>query len=82
MLSLPDFYGAHGYDPKLPEMSAIFFAAGPHVCRHELDVVRNIDATRSGKAISGPTSSFSSLLRARSDGSTSGRRSSHSRTTY
>lgn len=33
----------YGYDPKLPEMSAIFFAAGPHVCEHHLDEVRNID---------------------------------------
>ncbi len=24
-------------------MSAIFFAAGPHVCRHDLEEVRNID---------------------------------------
>jgi hypothetical protein len=24
-------------------MSAIFFAAGPHVCEHHLDEVRNID---------------------------------------
>ena len=27
-LSVPNFYGAHGYDPRLPDMSAIFFAAG------------------------------------------------------
>jgi Type I phosphodiesterase / nucleotide pyrophosphatase len=43
VLSVPNFYGAHGYDPKLAEMSAIFFAAGPHVCRHEIEEVRNID---------------------------------------
>jgi hypothetical protein len=42
-LSVPNFYGAHGYDPKLPEMSAIFFAAGPHVCRREIEQVRNIE---------------------------------------
>ena len=30
-LSVPNFYGAHGYDPKLREMSAIFYAAGPHI---------------------------------------------------
>jgi hypothetical protein len=43
MLSVPNFYGAHGYDPTLPEMSAIFFAAGPDACRGELQRVRNID---------------------------------------
>ncbi len=29
VLSLPNFYGAHGYDPTLPQMQAIFAAAGP-----------------------------------------------------
>jgi hypothetical protein len=44
VLSVPNFYGAHGYDPKLSEMSAIFFAAGPDVCTHgKVDRVRNID---------------------------------------
>lgn len=43
LLSVPNFYGAHGYDPRLVEMSAIFYAAGPDVCRHHLEVVRNID---------------------------------------
>jgi predicted AlkP superfamily pyrophosphatase or phosphodiesterase len=42
-LSVPNFYGAHGYDPRLVEMSAIFFAAGPDVCKREFEVVRNID---------------------------------------
>ncbi len=42
-LSVPNFYGAHGYDPKLREMSAIFYAAGPQVCRDEVEEVRNID---------------------------------------
>jgi len=46
VLSVPNFYGAHGYDPKLPEISAIFFAAGPDICRRgELDTVHNIDIT-------------------------------------
>ena len=26
-----NFYGAHGYDPLLPNMSAIFIAAGPDI---------------------------------------------------
>jgi hypothetical protein len=43
VLSVPNFYGAHGYDPRLREMSAIFFAAGPQICRRELEEVRNID---------------------------------------
>ncbi len=43
VLSVPNFYGAHGYDPQLPEMSAIFYAAGPDVCRERLETVRNID---------------------------------------
>lgn len=42
-LSLPNFYGAHGYDPTQPNMSAIFFAAGPHVSKGTLTQVRNID---------------------------------------
>lgn len=45
ILSVPNFYGAHGYDPRLPDMSAIFFAAGPDVCRERLESVRNIDIT-------------------------------------
>ena len=43
MLSVPNFYGAHGYDPRLPEMSAIFYAAGPDMCRERFETVRNID---------------------------------------
>jgi hypothetical protein len=43
LLSVPNFYGAHGYDPRLVDMSAIFYAAGPDVCRRHLEVVRNID---------------------------------------
>lgn len=43
VLSVSNFYGAHGYDPTLPEMSAIFFAAGPDIGRGTLEQVRNID---------------------------------------
>ena len=42
-LSLPNFYGAHGYDPLLPNMSAIFIAAGPDIRPGSLTRVRNID---------------------------------------
>jgi predicted AlkP superfamily pyrophosphatase or phosphodiesterase len=31
VLSVPNFYGAHGHDPKLPDMDAFFAAAGPHI---------------------------------------------------
>ncbi len=43
IFSVPNFYGAHGYDPKLPEMSAIFYAAGPDIGHGTLNKVRNID---------------------------------------
>jgi len=44
VLSVPNFYGAHGYISTLPLMSAIFYAAGPNIIPGPaLDVVRNID---------------------------------------
>lgn len=43
ILSLPNFYGAHGYDPLLPHMSAIFYAAGPDIRHGDLGTVHNID---------------------------------------
>jgi predicted AlkP superfamily pyrophosphatase or phosphodiesterase len=43
ILSVPNFYGAHGYDPRLLSMSAIFYAAGPNVGVGTLPHVRNID---------------------------------------
>ena len=43
VLSVPNFYGAHGYDPTSPEMQAIFLAAGPDVAKKELGQVNNID---------------------------------------
>ena len=53
VLSVPNFYGAHGYDPKLKEMAAIFIAAGPSVCEDELEEVRNIDVAPTILAILG-----------------------------
>ncbi|MET3990227.1 putative AlkP superfamily pyrophosphatase or phosphodiesterase [Bradyrhizobium sp. S3.9.2] len=48
-LSMPNFYGAHGHDPKLPVMSATFIAAGPQIRNnttirrmHNLDVAQTI----------------------------------------
>jgi hypothetical protein len=43
MLSVPNFYGAHGYDPRPRNMSAIFVAAGPDIRSGSLPRVRNID---------------------------------------
>jgi phosphodiesterase/alkaline phosphatase D-like protein/predicted AlkP superfamily pyrophosphatase or phosphodiesterase len=43
VLSVPNFYGAHGYDPTLPDMKAIFYAAGPDIVQQTLGSVRNID---------------------------------------
>ena len=48
-LSMPNFYGAHGHDPKLPVMSATFIASGPRIRdnttirrMHNLDVAPTI----------------------------------------
>ncbi len=43
VLSVPSFYGVHGYDPKNPLMSAIFYAAGPDIPHGSKSQVRNID---------------------------------------
>jgi hypothetical protein len=43
VLSVPNFYGAHGYDPELKDMSAIMFAAGPDVRSGSAELVHNID---------------------------------------
>jgi predicted AlkP superfamily pyrophosphatase or phosphodiesterase len=31
---MPNFYGAHGHDPELREMSATFIARGPQIREH------------------------------------------------
>ncbi|CCE03969.1 alkaline phosphatase family protein [Bradyrhizobium sp. STM 3809] len=43
-LSMPNFYGAHGHDPEIAEMSATFIAAGPDI-REGTTIrrMRNID---------------------------------------
>ncbi len=43
VLSVSNFYGAHGYDANIPNMSAIWFAAGPDIKPGTIDRVRNID---------------------------------------
>jgi len=42
-LSLPNFYGAHGYDPTIDKLSAVFFAAGPDIGQGVLPLIHNID---------------------------------------
>ena len=37
------FFGQHGHDPRLPEMKAIFYAAGPDFKRRTLKEVDNVD---------------------------------------
>jgi len=43
VFQVPNFYGAHGYDPKLKDMGAIFFAAGPNVAAAERPLIHNVD---------------------------------------
>jgi hypothetical protein len=43
ILSVANFYGAHGYDPTISNMSAIFFAAGPDIGRGTLRQIRTVD---------------------------------------
>ncbi len=53
VFSLPNFYGAHGYDPALVNLSAIFYAAGPDVGRGTLPFTRNIDVAPTVSALLG-----------------------------
>jgi predicted AlkP superfamily pyrophosphatase or phosphodiesterase len=43
VLQVPNFYGAHGYDPKLKDMGAIFYAAGPDVNPGTRTMIHNVD---------------------------------------
>jgi len=43
VLSVPNFYGAHGHDPNILDMSAIFFAAGPDIGRGTLRQIQTVD---------------------------------------
>src|SRR5262249_49989800 len=43
VLSVANFYGAHGYDPNISNMSAIFFAAGPDIGRGTLSQIQTVD---------------------------------------
>ena len=55
VLSVPNFYGAHGYDPTLADMKAIYYAAGPDIGQQELGAVRNIDIAPTIEKILGVT---------------------------
>jgi Type I phosphodiesterase / nucleotide pyrophosphatase len=55
VLSVPNFYGAHGYDPTLADMKAIFYAAGPDINQQALGSVRNIDVAPTIEKILGVT---------------------------
>ncbi|BFM40955.1 phytase [Synechocystis sp. LKSZ1] len=55
VFSVPNFYGAHGYDPTLPDMKAIFYAAGPDVSQQSLGNVNNIDVAPTIEKILGVT---------------------------
>lgn len=43
ILSVGNFYGAHGFNSQIPDLSAIFYAAGPDILHGTLDQVHNID---------------------------------------
>jgi len=44
MLSMPNFYGAHGHDPELTVMSATFIASGPDIRKNAtIRRMRNLD---------------------------------------
>ncbi len=44
VFSVPNFYGAHGYDPTISKLSAIFYAAGPDISRRgSIGNIYNID---------------------------------------
>ena len=43
VLSLPNFYGAHGYDANYQNLSAICYAAGPDVSPGTIKLAHNID---------------------------------------
>jgi predicted AlkP superfamily pyrophosphatase or phosphodiesterase len=52
--SIPGLYGAHGHDPRLRSMSAILYAAGPHIAPgHPLTRVHAIDIAPTILAILG-----------------------------
>jgi predicted AlkP superfamily pyrophosphatase or phosphodiesterase len=55
MLSMPNFYGAHGHDPELSEMSATFIADGPQIREATIRRMHNIDVAPTIMQILGVT---------------------------
>jgi hypothetical protein len=55
VFSVPNFYGAHGHDPEIANMSAIFYAAGPNILPGTLASVSNIDVAPTVMRILGVT---------------------------
>jgi predicted AlkP superfamily pyrophosphatase or phosphodiesterase len=55
MLSMSNFYGAHGHDPELPEMSATFIADGPQIREATIRRMHNIDVAPTIMQILGVT---------------------------
>lgn len=55
ILSQPNFYGAHGYNPAKAEMSAVFYAAGPNILPGTLGEMSNIDIAPTIERILGVT---------------------------
>lgn len=56
VLSVSNFYGAHGYDAALPAMSASFIASGPQIRRgRTVPLVHNIDVAPTIMQILGVT---------------------------
>lgn len=55
VFSVPNFYGAHGYAPEYPTMSALFMAAGPDIGSGKLKQVHNIDVAPTILGILGVT---------------------------
>ncbi len=55
VFSVPNFYGASGYDPNLADLSAVFLAAGPDVGHGVLAQVHNIDVAPTIEKLLGVT---------------------------
>ncbi len=56
VLSVPNFYGAHGYDPNQPDMFAFFAAAGPDIRPGLINArVHNVDLAPTVEKLLGVT---------------------------
>jgi predicted AlkP superfamily pyrophosphatase or phosphodiesterase len=56
VLSVPNFYGAHGHNPQQPDMNAFFAALGPHIKPGMIRTsVRNVDLAPTVEKLLGVT---------------------------